>query len=98
MSRGHDRERALVHDLRASGWFAMRSPASKGVADVIALKAGHRPRMIEVKSTTRSAFVAFGPAERDELRLAAELAGAEAWLVHWPKRSRPKWIRSTDWP
>lgn len=98
MSLGHDRERALVKTLRAAGWFAMRSPASKGVADVVALKAGHRPRMIEIKATTRSPFVSFGPAERDELRLAAELAGAEPWLVWHPPRGERKWLRPEDWP
>ncbi len=42
--RGHQRERDLVHYLRENDWFAMRAPASLGVADVIAMRDGDRPR------------------------------------------------------
>lgn len=38
MSRGLDRERALVKRLRGEGYWALRSPASLGTVDVVALK------------------------------------------------------------
>lgn len=96
--RGIQRERDLVNLLRSEDWFAMRSPASLGCADVIALKDGRRPRLIEVKSTSRSAFAGFSPADRADLSFAAKLAGAEAWLCWWPKRSKPIWIPESAWP
>lgn len=98
MSRGHARERALVHLLRDEGWFAMRAPASLGVADVVALKEGQRARLIEVKSTAAGPFHSFGPADRAALSLAAEIAGANAYLVWWPPRGERKWIAEWDWP
>ena len=96
--RGIQRERDLVNLLRSEDWFAMRAPASLGVADVIALKDGKRPMLIEVKSTSRSAFAGFPPADRADLLFAADLAGAEAWLVYWPKRSKPIWLGPEAWP
>lgn len=96
--RGIQRERDLVNLLRQNDYFAMRAPASLGVADVVALKDGRRPIMVEMKSTSRSAFAGFPPADRADLLFAAALAGAEAWLVYWPKRSKPQWISPEHWP
>lgn len=96
--RGIQRERDLVNWLRENDYFAMRAPASIGVADVIALKAGQRPRMIEVKSTSRGPYAGFPPADRADLLFAADLAGAEPWLVWWPKRSDPVWLAPDSWP
>jgi Holliday junction resolvase len=95
---GHNRERQLVQLLRDDDWFAMRAPASLGVADVVALKDGKRPRLIEVKATAAGPYAGFGPADRADLEFAAKLAGAEAWLVWWPRRGSPKWIPSDEFP
>lgn len=95
---GHERERKLKRLLESDGWFVIRAPASLGVADLVALKLGHQPRMIEVKGTTRSAFAGFPPADRQELAEAAAKAGASAWLVWWPKRKEPVWLAPADWP
>jgi Holliday junction resolvase len=102
MSRGHQRERDLVRLLRADDypggpWVAIRSPASLGVFDVIAVRDGEI-RLIEVKSTARSAFAGFPPADRAALLEAAETAGATAWLYWHPPRGEPRWIGSADWP
>lgn len=96
--RGIQRERDLVNWLKRNEFFAMRAPASLGCADVIALKAESKPLMIEVKSTTRSAFAGFPPSDRAELLSVASAAGAEAWLLYWPKRSEPVWVSPSDWP
>lgn len=98
MSRGHDRERALVNMLRNDDWIAIRAPASLGVADIIALKAGRMPRLIECKSTVQGPYEHFGPVARERLRFAAELAGAEAYLVWWPPLGKPRWIAASEWP
>jgi Holliday junction resolvase len=98
MSRGHDRERALVALLRREDWIAFRAPASLGVADVVALMGGRRPRLIEVKSTAQGPYEHFGPADRAKLLGAAQLAGAEAWLAWWPPRGQLRWIPAEEWP
>lgn len=96
--RGIQRERDLVNLLRGEDWFAMRSPASLGSVDVIAMKAGERTRFCEVKSTSRGPFDGFRPADREALRFMAELANADPYLVWWPKRSKPIWIAADEWP
>lgn len=98
MSRGHDRERALKALLEGEDWLVVRAAASLGVADLVALRDGSRPRVIEVKSTSGGPYERFQPAERARLSLAARLAGAEAWLVWWPPRTKPRWIAESEWP
>jgi Holliday junction resolvase len=96
--RGHDRERAVVAHLRERDWVAFRAPASLGVADVVALRDGSRPRLVEVKSTAQGPYEHFGPADRAKLAGAATLAGAEAWLAWWPARGQLRWIAESEWP
>lgn len=98
MSRGHRRERAVRDQLANEDWLAFRAPASLGVADVIALRDGSRPRLIEVKSTAQGPYERFGPAERERLSFAAQLAGADPWLAWWPPRGQLRWIPQNEWP
>lgn len=96
---GIARERQVKELLIADGWLAFRSPASLGVCDVIALKAGERPRMVEVKSTTGNPYGSrFSPAHRRALSEAAKRAGADAFLCWWAPRREPKWIPENEWP
>lgn len=95
--RGYQRERDLVRILRDEGFVALRAPASQGVFDVIAVKAG-RIRLIEVKSTTRSAFSGWPPADRAALLQEAEIAGAEPELCWWPKHRKPQFLKPNEWP
>lgn len=98
MSRGIQRERAVRDWLRDRDWLAFRAPASLGVADVVALKAGCRARLVEVKSSAQGPYEHFGPADRDRLRMAALLAGADAYLAWWPPRGELLWIPESEWP
>lgn len=98
MSRGIQRERAVRDWLRERDWLAFRAPASLGVADVVALKAGYRARLVEVKSSAQGPYEHFGPADRDRLRMAALLAGADAYLAWWPPRGELHWIPEAEWP
>jgi Holliday junction resolvase len=98
MSRGTDRERSVRSLLAGEDWLAFRAPASLGVADVIALRAGSRPRLIEVKSTAGGPYEHFGPKDRSELVFAARMAGADALLAWWPPRGKLHWIPENEWP
>jgi Holliday junction resolvase len=105
VSRGLQRERDLVNKLREEGWWAIRSPASKGDVDVVAVKRKGTNLVsfvdlifVEVKSTKAGPYAGFGPKDREELRAAAEEVGATPWLVWWPPRKKPKWIHADDWP
>jgi Holliday junction resolvase len=96
--RGHKRERQVRELLANEDWLAFRAPASLGVADVVALRDGSRPRLIEVKSTAAGPYERFGPADRAKLSLAAKLAGADAYLAWWPSRGTLHWIAEAEWP
>ncbi len=96
--RGIKRERQVRDVLAKDDWLAFRAPASLGCADVIALREGSRPRLIEVKSTAAGPYHSFGPAARVRLRLAAQMAGADALLAWWPSRGSLRWIPETEWP
>jgi len=96
---GHNRERQLADRLRKEeGWYVFRSAGSLGVADLIAMHKGRATRFIEVKATKAGPFAGFGPSDRADLLEAAEMAGAQAWLVWWPKYGKPKWIPPGEWP
>jgi Holliday junction resolvase len=97
-ARGISRERALKKILESQDWFVARAAGSLGDADLIALREGDRPRLIEVKSSSAGPFHSFGPAKREELLLAARIAGAQAWLVWWPVRRDPVWLAPEAWP
>jgi Holliday junction resolvase len=97
-NRGHDRERAVRRLLEDDDWFVARAAGSLGDVDLVALRAGNTPRLIEVKSTAAGPYHSFGPKDRLDLLFAAKLAGAEALLCWWPPRGKPHWIPSTEWP
>jgi Holliday junction resolvase len=96
--RGIQRERAVRDILADQDWLAFRAPASLGCADVIALRDGDRPRLVEVKSTAGGPYERFGPDARARLSLAAQIAGASAWLAWWPPRGKLIWIPEKAWP
>ena len=98
MSRGIQRERAVRHKLEADDWWVARAAGSLGDADLVALKTDQRPRLIEVKSSAQGPYEHFGPADRERLRFAAELAGADPYLAWWPPRGKLRWIAADEWP
>lgn len=104
MSRGHDRERQVRKVLEEQGWWVGRCAGSLGDADLVALRAEYRDdetiseaRLIEVKSSPYP-FAHFGPQDRAELLEAAQIAGAEPVLAHWPPRGKLRFIYVEDWP
>ena len=96
--RGIDRDRKVRDMLAGQDWFAVCARGSHGAADVIAIRAGSIPRVIQVKSTAQGPYERFGPAERAELSFAARLGGADALIAWWPPRGQLRWITEEEWP
>jgi Holliday junction resolvase len=97
MSRGIDRERAVKRVRESEDYWVARAAGSIGDADLVALRAGELPQLIEVKSTI-GPYDHFGPKDRADLRFAARLAGAVALLAWWPKHGKLRWIPESEWP
>lgn len=97
-ARGPQRERAVRDWLTSRDWVVVRAAGSLGVVDLVALKAGQRPRLVEVKSTAGGPYERFGPVDRADLSLRALWADADAYLAWWPPRSHLHWIHETEWP
>lgn len=78
----------------------MRAAASLGAVDLVALKAGHMPRFLQVKSDKAEygPFNNFGPQARAELLTEAGHAGAVAELAYWPPHGKLEYIQPCDWP
>jgi Holliday junction resolvase len=85
--------------LIRDGWQVTKAGGSLGAADLVALKAGERPLLVQVKATAGGPFAHFGPGERGELLSVARGAGAVPVLAWWKPRAREhKLIESYDWP
>jgi hypothetical protein len=94
--RGRARELAVRDHLRAQGWVVRR--LADGPADLVALKAGVRPLLVQVKSTAGGPWEHFGPADRTALEHEAISAGADATLAYWPPQGRLRWFPAARWP
>lgn len=82
-------------------WWVARAAGSLGDADLVALKGRpilHRPLLIEVKSSAQGPYEHFGPAARQRLLEAANLAGATAVLAYWPPHGELRFIYANEWP
>lgn len=96
--RGTAKENDYARRLEAEGWVCAVTRGSHGPYDVMAVKAGERTRLIQVKSDRHSPFAHFLPADRAALVSLAEQAGAEAVLVHYPPYKGPVVIPASAWP
>lgn len=94
---GRARERQVADKLRGDDWVVVKG-TTYGVADLVALRVGSTPRLIEVKSTAGGPYERFGPAARASLIAEAERAGAQAWLAWWPPNGKLRHIPATEWP
>jgi Holliday junction resolvase len=79
-------------------WWVCRAAGSMGDADLVVMKDGHRPKMVEVKGNKGSPFANFRPKDRAEILFAARLAGADAVLAHWPPRGKLRFYEPSEWP
>lgn len=82
MATNYQKGRALEYKVRdlfiKHGYFVVRSAGSKGKADLVALKAGHRPVLIQCKS---GAVAKREREEAVELHALAESLAAEGVLA-----------------
>jgi hypothetical protein len=94
--RGRDRETRVVDLFRGEGFVSYR--LAHGCADVVVLRAGFPPMLVQVKSTRRP-WERFGRLARLELAHEAIAAGAIAKLCHWPVGAvSPRFYDSHEWP
>jgi Holliday junction resolvase len=91
-SRGSARERQVMMLLRNDGWVVLRAAGSFGNADLVALRAGSTPLLVQVKASARSPVEHFGPGERQALYAEAQRGGARAMLAWWPSRMPLRWF------
>jgi Holliday junction resolvase len=98
VAKGINRERQVKLYLQNEDWWVARAAGSFGDADLVALKAGKRPMLIETKATAKGPYEHFGPLDRASLIAAAELAGADPVLAWWPPRGKLRFIGSDEWP
>lgn len=82
--RGDYFERQVRDALTRYGWLVVRPGGSRGPADLVALRDGSTPLLVQCKLSGR-----IDPAERRALRDAAEYAGARAIVA---KRVRRGWV------
>ncbi len=94
---GRARERQVANRLRSADWVVVKG-TTYGVADLVALRAGQVPMMIEVKSTAGGPYERFPPSSRASMLAEAERAGAKAVLAWWPPRGELRFIPSSEWP
>lgn len=80
-ARGDYFERQARDVFADDGWLVVRSGGSLGVADLVALKAGHPPVLVSCKLSGRLSY-----AERAELLDTADAAGAYPVLAARPSR------------
>jgi Holliday junction resolvase len=97
-SLGINRERQVRRLLEDQDYWVCRAAGSLGDADLVALKTGKPPLLIEVKTDKRGPFAHFGPKRRGEFRLAAEISGAIPVLYWWPSRGELHTFNEGDWP
>lgn len=98
MSGGINRERQVRRVLEAQDWWVARAAGSLGDADLVALKDGKRPLLVEVKATKAGPYHSFGPKDRADLTVAARIAGATPVLCWWPPRGKAHWLYAEEWP
>jgi Holliday junction resolvase len=94
---GRQRERQVADKLRSEDWVVVKG-TTYGTADLVALRVGSTPMLIEVKSTAGGPYKTFGPVDRASLLAEATRAGARAVLAWWPPRGQMRLIFSEEWP
>ena len=94
-SKGADFERAVVADLVAHGYHAIRAAGSHGIADIVALRDDIEPWLVQCKTDGR-----MGPKDRGALAGVCEKVGAIPVKASRPRRGSIRYERllpSGEW-
>src|SRR5262245_32281106 len=86
--RGDYFERQCRTDLESQGWYVMRSAGSFGLYDLVALKDGHKPVLVQCKATGKITQRALGHAW-----VQAAQVGASFVLAQRAGRGVIRWTR-----
>src|SRR6266496_4430153 len=98
---GARKERMVKEFMEQDGYTVRKARMSFGSADLLCEKRenGKLERiLIQVKANKGSPYKNFGKADRDALSEDARIAGAKAWLVHWPAHYDMVIYAEEDWP
>lgn len=96
--KGAQKELATKRLYEAEGWMVTKAGGSLGVADLVCLKAGRTPRIVQVKCSD-APWSNFRPDERLKLRRVAEASGAIPELAWWGPRARTHILfEPEEWP
>lgn len=96
--KGSSRELRTAAILESEGWTVGSRRHVAGPGDLLAVKDGERPRLIEVKATA-GPYKTFGPRDRGALRAYAAERGLVAELAWWAPRARTHRIfDEAEWP
>lgn len=96
-SRGSARERQVGRLAVERAWVVYRAAGSHGNADLVALRRGSVPLLIQVKGSAGGPFEHFGPDDRFALMVEARACGARAFLAWWPSRKPLRWYIAPAW-
>lgn len=94
--KGNAGENLVSNDLQGKGWVYGSRRHIGGPGDGLAVKAGHKPRLIEVKKT-KTAWSHFGPTDRRALLDYSIKHDLEPWLA-WVVGERVQYIPAAGWP
>jgi len=96
---GNARENRTLELLQEQGWFGICGRASRGPADILAIRRGEPPMLVQVKGDKVSPWAHFRREEREALLRSALDYGGVAWLCWMPSvRKPPVWYAWHEWP
>lgn len=98
VSRGNAAELKGARLLESEGWLVGSRRHIGGAGDLLAVKAGCIPRLVEVKSTKAGPWMHFRWKDRADMLETAMEMRVEAWLLWWPAQRDPKWLPAAEWP
>lgn len=100
--KGNAAENAVKHELEAEGWLCKGTGDSHGAVDIVALKLGAIPMLVQVKANKAGGpFSNFRREDRRVLLAEAERAGARAVLAYRKGNGKTvvtRWVWPEEWP
>lgn len=97
--KGNGRELRTASILESEGWTVGSRRHVAGPGDLLAVKDGERPRLIEVKATAGGPYEHFGPRDRNGMRAYAAERGLVAELAWWaPRAATHRIFDEAEWP